>query len=896
MFSEFWSELRYRARAIFRRNAVEQELDDELRFHLERETEKYVRAGMSRGEARRRARIAFGGVDRVKDDTRDAHGVALLDVIARDVRYTLRGLRLAPGFALAVVVTLALGIGATSGIFSVIDRLMFRPPALLRDPSSVHRVYLAYDFRGTRTTERSTEYRRYLDLVQWSSSVSQAAAFSVAKLAVGTGQDVSEETIGRASASLFDFFNARPAIGRFYTAREDVTPAGTLVAVLAYRAWQQRYAGRTDVLGSKIAIASGTFTIIGVAPEGFAGMDNDASPLAWIPLTAYAALQHPDFYTTYNWGWLSMVVRRKPGISVTAAAADLTNAYRRSWQAERTLQSSVPTLAVGRPEIILGPTQVWRGPMAGPSGRVMLWIGGVSLIALLVACANVANLMLARAFRRRREIAIRLAMGVSRGRLIFQLLTETIVLAMFGGASGVALGGMVARGLGELFDSSGPAGDTIVEMRTLLFCGLTTLFVALVTGLAPVFVSRRTDLSTVLRSGARDGSYQRSRARTALVVLQGTLSAALLIGAGLFVRSLANVRSIPLGYDVDPILLVQRNMRGLKLSEPEQHELMRRLEERAAAVPGVVSATQIVSTPFYDREGTALFVPGIDSIGKLGRFQLQIASPSYFRTIGTRIVAGRGITTADRLDSPRVIVVSAETARRLWPGKNALGQCVHVNSANAPCSTVVGIAENIKERELSHENEANYYLAADQVERSTYSLYVRVRGHGATQADRVRKALQSEMPGVSYVNVLPFADIIGGVQQSWRVGAMMFTALGALALVLAAIGLYSVIAYTVAQRSQELGLRIALGATVSGLVRLVIGEGIRLGVGGTMLGAAIALGAGRWIAPLLFDESPRDPAVFLSVIGVLALVAIVASLVPAIRAARVDPNVALRAE
>jgi predicted permease len=896
MLSELWSDLRYRLRALFRRDAVERELDDELRFHVEHEAEKYMRAGLSRDESIRRARLAFGGVDRIKDDARDARGVALLDVVSRDLRYTFRGLRLAPGFTIAVVVTLALGIGATAGIFSVVDRLMFRPPAMLRDPSSVSRVYVAFDYRGSRLTDASVEYRRYLDLSEWTSSFSQVGAFSIGRIAVGSGQDITEEAIGRATASLFDFFDARPIVGRFFSRREDALPVGEPVAILGYSAWQRRYGGRRDVLGTKLDLESEAFTIIGVAPEGFGGMDNDASPLAWIPVTAYAALKRPTFYTGYNWGWLNMVVRRKPGISTTVALADITNAYRRSWQAERALDPGLDRIEVARPEIILGPPQFWRGPKAGPSGRVALWIGGVSLIALFVACANVANLMLARAFRRRREIAIRLTMGVTRSRLVFQLLIESLVLATVGGVAGLALGHAVARGLSELFAFGITASERLIEARTLAFCAATTLFVSLVTGVAPILVSRRTDLAAVLRSGIREGSYQRSRTRTALVVLQGTLSTALLIGAGLFVRSLVNVRSMPLGYDVDPILLVQRNMRGMKLSTTEQQALMRRLEDRAAAIPIAMSATRIVSTPFYDFESTQLFVPGIDSAAKLGRFQLQIASPSYFRTTGTRILAGRGISTVDRMDSPRVIVVSAEMARRLWPGKSAIGQCVRVNSDTVPCSTVVGVAENIKERQLSHASEANYYLAADQVPRPTFSLYVRVRGRATLHADEVRRSLQDVMPGASYVTVTPLANLVGDAQKSWKIGATMFAALGGLALVLAAIGLYSVIAYTVAQRSHELGLRIALGARMSDLMRLVIGEGVRLGIGGTLLGAVIPFASGHWIAPLLFDESPHDPIVFVAVIGVLTSVALLASIFPAVRAARVDPNVALRAE
>jgi hypothetical protein len=358
--------------------------------------------------------------------------------------------------------------------------------------------------------------------------------------------------------------------------------------------------------------------------------------------------------------------------------------------------------------------------------------------------------MLARAFRRRREIAIRLTMGVSRSRLVFQLFTESVVLAALGGGAGLLVGHAIALGLNDLFSFGFTANEPLLEMRTLAFCAATTLFVALVTGVAPILVSRRPDLAAMLRSGVREGSYQRSRARTALVVLQGTLSTALLIGAGLFVRSLVNVRSIPLGYDVDPILFVQRNMRGMKLSPVEQQALMRRLEERAAALPIATSATRVISAPFYDHESTQLVVPGIDSVAKLGRFQLQIASPSYFTTMGTRILLGRGISADDRMNSPRVIVVSAEMARRLWPGKSAIGQCVHVGTDTVPCSTVVGVAENIKERQISHASEANYYLAADQVERPTFNLFVRVRGRATSHADEVRRALQDFMPGASY--------------------------------------------------------------------------------------------------------------------------------------------------
>ncbi|HTE44030.1 MAG TPA: FtsX-like permease family protein, partial [Gemmatimonadaceae bacterium] len=486
---------------------------------------------------------------------------------------------------------------------------------------------------------------------------------------------------------------------------------------------------------------------------------------------------------------------------------------------------------------------------------------------------------------------------ISRGRLLAQLVTEGLVLALLGGVAGLFVGWWGGALLERLFDPAHAATPSVADPRTILFCVGATLLVGLLTGLAPALHAGRGDLVTTLRAGARDGGYQRSRVRTLLVILQGALSVVLLVGAGLFVRSLANVHAIRLGYDVDPILVVQRNMRGIKLTLAEARGLQHRLVDAASSTPGVMAATEMESTPFYNYESLYLSVPGVDSARRLGPFQLQYASPSFFRTVGTRILAGRGIGVEDRAAAPRVMVVSAEMARRLWPGRSALGQCVHLGADSMPCSTVVGVAEDIKNRELSNKVETNYYLAADQAgDRELVGLYIRVRGDARDQADVVRRRMQAVMPGASYVTAFPFADIIGAKQRSWTFGATMFAALGALALVLAAIGLYSVIAYSVAQRTHELGIRIALGAKVSDLLGIVLREGLRLALMGLAIGGVLALFATRGIASLLFGESPRDPVVYGIVGGVLLAVALVACLVPAVRAARVDPNVALRSD
>ncbi len=550
---------------------------------------------------------------------------------------------------------------------------------------------------------------------------------------------------------------------------------------------------------------------------------------------------------------------------------------------------------MAQPHVTLDPTQLLRGPEAGPEARIGFWIGGVAIIVLLVACANVANLLLARAFRRRREIAVRLALGVTRRRLIGHLLTESVLLSAISGAAGLFVAWVGGAALARTFTPDLPPA-TLADPRILVFCALVTLAVGVVTGLIPAVPAGRGDLISALKSGAREGSYQRSRSRSLLVVFQGALSVVLLVGAGLFLKSFANVRTLRLGYDVEPVLLVQRSMRGMDVPDSQQALLNRRLLSAAAQIPGVVSATEAMSVPFYSFESQGLFVEGIDSVSKLGRFNLQFASAGFFQTTGTRILAGRPISAEDRRGAPLVAVVSQSMARRLWPGTNAIGQCFRVGSDTMPCTTVVGIAEDVKLHTLTETGGAQYYLAAEQQDRAADGLFVRVSGRAADQSERIRRQLQQEMPGTSYVTTLPLAEILGNERRPWQTGATMFLVLGALALVVAAIGLYSVIAYNVAQRTHELGIRIALGARLRDLVRLVLGDGLRLALAGIVIGCGLALVAGRWVGTLLFEVSPRDPAVFGAVALVLVVAALAASALPGWRAARVDPNSVLRLE
>ncbi|HEY8175854.1 MAG TPA: ADOP family duplicated permease [Gemmatimonadaceae bacterium] len=825
-----------------------------------------------------------------------------LESLKQDLAYAVRGLRTKPGFAIAVIATLGLGIGANAAMFGIVDRLLFRPPPLMKDPETAHRVYNYETFRGKERAGSVGRYARFVDYDTMTHSFSAMAGYSRPDLAVGVGDAAREMGIATVSANFFSFFDAPPALGRYFTKGEDMPPAGEPVAVLSYPMWQTQYGERRDVLGTKLQIGPIVYTVIGVTPAGFVGLWPDRPPAAFIPITSFAAgtgfkgRDGTSWWKTYSWGWMQVIVRRKPGVTIATANADLTSAFLKSFAMQRIEQPGSTPAELARPHSIVASILSERGPNASSTGKVATWIGGVSVIVLLIACANVANLLLSRALRRRREIALRLALGVGRARLLSQLLTETMVLALLGGVAGLLLahwGGAVLRA--SLLDRS-EAASGLRDPRTVLFAAGAAVAVGLLTGLAPILQAARADLTADLKAGTREGTYTRSKARVGLLVLQGALSVILLVGAGLFVRSLNNVQATRLGYDVDPVLLVNLNMRGLQLDSARMVELRHRLVRTAKSLPGVANASLQDAIPFWSMSSRSLFVEGIDTVSRLGQFDFNKVSPEYFSTIGTRIIRGRGINDGDSQNAPLAAVVSEAMGKVLWRGRDPIGQCMKIGADTMPCSYVVGIAENIKEQSLGADSGYYYYVASAQVNPQRGGLFVRARGNGADMKETVRRQLQREMPGASYVVVTPFSEVLGSQKRSWRLGATMFVAFGVLAIVLAGIGLYSVIAYNVAQRTHELGVRVALGAQARDVIELVVVDGLRLALVGVAIGTAFALWAGKWVKPLLFDVSPRDPLVFVFVATVLIAVATAASWFPALRASRVDPNVALRAE
>ena len=825
-----------------------------------------------------------------------------LDALKQDIRYALRGLRSKPGFAAAIVVTLGLGIGANAAMFGIVDRLLFRPPPLLKDPETAHRVYLFRTNRGTERPGGVSQYARYRDIATMTTSFSHEAGHTARQLAIGVGDEAREMQVGVVSAGFFSFFDAPTVKGRYFTAAEDQPSSAAEVAVLSYAMWQARYGGVESILDSTIQVGPMKLSVIGVAPPGFVGLWPDRPPVAFIPITTYAVSQkfaprNSTWWETYSWGWMDMIVRRKPGVSITAANTDISNAFSKSYDKQVIEQTRSTPKDLVKPRGIAGSILPSRGPNASAVSKVATWVAGMSVVVLLIACANVANLLLARALRRRREIAMRLALGVTRGRLLSQLLTESVLLALLGGVVGIMIahwGGAALRA-GLLPQSEAAAG--LRDFRTVLYAAAAALAVGLLTGLAPIIQARRADLTNDLKAGTREGTFGRSKTRVGLLIVQGALSVILLVGAGLFVRSLGNVRDIRLGYDVDPVLIAELNMRGVQLDSLPKIELRRRLVEVAQSIPVVQNASLQTGIPFWSSWSNSLFVEGIDTVFRYGNFMINAVSPSFFETFGTRLLRGRGIEASDMDGGPKVAVVSQKMGQVLWPGRDPIGQCMRMGADTTPCITVVGIAEDIKAGSLKPDSNFYYYLPATQFSPQSGGLFIRVRSGTAKQhLETVRRRLQQEMPGASYVKLTPFAEVMGQQTQSWRLGATMFVAFGALALVLAAVGLYSVVAYNVTQRQHELGVRVALGASGPDVVKMVILDGLKVVGAGVAGGLIVAFWASKFVEPLLFRVSPKDPSVFALVATTLLGVAIAASWMPARRASRVDPNVVLRSD
>jgi predicted permease len=895
----------WRRYLTFWRSPVVQDVDDELRFHTNMRVKEYMARGLSEEEARRAVGERLGDVATAKDECvalthtreRNARNAAFFDALRSDLRYALRGLRAKPGFTAAVVITLALGFGANAAVFSVVDRLLFRTAPFLRDAGRTHRIFVSYpspNGDGTFTRD-AIPYVRYKEISD-GSAFARTAAYAVGHSVVGVPEEGRDMQVAGVSASFFTFFDAPPRLGRYFGLAEDGLPAGEPVVVLSYATWQTEYGGREDVLGSKLQIGRTAYTIIGIAPRSFSGLWPDEPPVAYIPFSAHAASLNysrrgETWWTSPNLDLVGLLMTRRRDVSLAMATTALTNQMRARWT-----DVNEPNTAARQPTAILGSTIVERGPRMSVFAQVAALVGAMSLVVLLIAGANVANLLLARALRRSREIAVRLALGISRRRLVAQMMTETILLALLGGIAGLVVARWGGPALRHRFLQPSVDTSVVTDIRTLMFVGTAVVLAGVLTGLAPALQAGRLDVTRFLRLGAREGVLQRSPLRASLLVIQGALSVLLLIAAGLFVRSLDEARRLHMGYDVDRLLIVGLNMRGVRLDSARLEGLWQRLTA-ASRVPGVERVAVARDIPLLEI-GLAHIKrpPSMDSLQfvRLPMIVHNIVMPGFFETVGTRILRGRALDSTDVKGSASATVVSSRFAQTFWPGQEAIGQCVMAE--RDACMYVVGVAEDVRYLWMNDDPGLQVYTSAAQNPIRVRKLFVRTGDAAKTHAQALRAALQREMPQAAYVTVTPYSDIVGNAVKSWQLGATVFVAFGALAMLLATVGLYSAIAYNVTQRTHEMGVRRALGAQASDVIGLVVKQGVVIGGIGVVIGGAIAWGSANRLEPLLFRVSPRDPFVFVAVLATMLVVVVAASFVPARRAASVDPNVALRAE
>ena len=816
-----------------------------------------------------------------------------MESLLQDLRYATRSLTRSPGLTIAAVLTLGLGIGANSAMFGVVDRLFFRPPAHVVDPNRVVRVNVTKTQPPFGTfTASVADFPRYAALKDNAHRLSAVAAYAGTPFSLGRGVEARHVSAEAVSASFFSLLGVHAERGRFFTADED-RKGGAHVAVLSHEFWHTQYADDPGVLGKTLRLNAAIYTVIGVAPEGFTGIELD-QPDLWVPMSvAGPETRWPVVLECDGCWWLHTIARLAPGATVSQAASEATALYRAHVAQFPSESDSTATVSLSSVHQALGPN-------VDNAAKLSVWLIGVCGAVLAIVCANVANLLLARALQRRREIAVRVALGASRGRLVRQLYAESALLATLG--FGAAL--LVTLWAGPLLRAAllpDAATGNPLELRVFVFGAAVTLVTALLAGLAPAVHAGVPNLSGALKSGSREGGVVRSRTRSGLLVGQVALTFILLTGAGLFVTSLHRVLGLRLGFDPDHLIVASVNLDALGYKRTEVNATYARLRERVQRLPGVSGASLSIGTPFQTSYGMSVTVAGRDSIPqvKTGGPYVSAVTPDYFRTMGSALRRGRAFTEGDVAGSERVVVVNESMARLIWPGDDAVGKMMKLGNDPVPV-TVVGVVEDARRESVTDEVVIQLFVPLAQSDSllsdGVSSLIVRTAGPAAALAGTVRQEIQASSPDLPYPGIDPMPALFADQLRPWRLGSSLFTLFGALGVLLAAIGLYGVLSYGVSQRTQELGIRIALGAGRRRVLGLVLRQGLHLTLGAVALGAVGALVAGRAIASLLYGVSPHNPLILISVATVLTLVTLLASYLPARRATRVDPMVALRYE
>jgi putative ABC transport system permease protein len=889
-----------RARSIFRPDDAEARRDEEFRFHLETETEHLIREGVPPVEARRRALVAFGAIEGHREAMRDERGARWFDDLGADARYALNAMSRQPGFIIAATLTLALGIGVNGIVFGYVNSILFRPV-----PAQMPEDLAALFTRDTKTGNTGgLGYDDFIDFRDRSGAFAGLAAMAggpvnllVPQDGNATGDMVWAEIV---TEDYFSVLGTRPAVGRFFTAA-DAPQGGNPFVVLSYHAWQRRFHGDPNVVGAHVRINGREFVVTGVAPPGFRGMRLLGFwPEVWVPIGMQAAVQPsaPSLLHGRGGGTLLIVGRLRPGVDLDRTQAVATEFAR---QLEAAFPRSNESVGVS----VLSATVGFENPSIIKPGILVLSsaLGVVgSVIVLLIICANLAVLQLARTTSRAREIAIRLSLGCSRGRLTRQLLVESLMIA----APGVVLGAAMMQLAPFLEPYLTPKMAfrvglaPTVDTRVMVFTAAIALAAALLFGFIPAVRAGRFGFKPSASAlGAGRSEVQRpSRTRNVLVASQLALAVMPLIAASLFVRSLSVAQTVNLGFEPRDRVVVSMNVglqgydqaRGLRFYE----EVLRRTRQH----PAVVSASFAYPAPFdtHDR-GVRLYVEGLaNSRDGTMIAQATFVADDFIPAMGMRLQAGRDFTPNDNAAAPLVIVVSESLASRLWPGRNPVGQRARYGSVSGPEVTVVGVVADAKFAAVGEVTARRAYLPVRQRYRDWETLVVHTRDTPAATLSTLREVIAGIDPSLPPFGAMTMEQAIANGFAASHTAVAISSFLGLLALLIASVGLYAVVARSVAERTREMGVRIALGLTPRGVLAHLMRDGARLGFIGLVFGLAGGLVLARAMAGVLPGVSPADPLTFTVIPAALIVVVIVATFVPARRAARLDPVAALRTE
>lgn len=832
--------------------------------------------------------------------------------LSSDVRHAARTFRREPTFVAGVVLTFALVIGTNAAMFGLVRRLMLAPPPGIQDAERVVRVGMTLTTDdGSVFTMTSTSYPTFRDLATLGSAFDGVAAVQTDSVTTGRGADLAEVAAVKASGDYFALLGVKPAAGRLFGPDDDVLPNGNDVVVLSHAYWQRRFAGDARAVGQQLIVDDQLLTIIGVAPRGFNGTELAAADV-FVPLTTAMRKRGAGWWSDPRIRMVSIIAHLRTGVAANAAEAMALRKARES------LEGSPSDRVTRIPLESIVPGGAAR---ATPQSRIALWLTGVSIVVLLIATANVGTLLLLRAAKRRREAAIRLTLGARRLHLATQSLAESLLLAL----AGCGIGLVLARWIGDivrvtLLPNVAPT-DRIVDPKVLLASVIVACGAGVIAGLGPIAQFGRRDLSLELRAGGGHGSSNRVTYQHVLLAVQVALSMVLLVGAGLFVRSLERVQSQDLGFSTARLLHVTLDFRG-PTPGLEHDRIHEEAAQRIASIPGVTGVSLVQGMPFSSHNIPPIHVPGYTMPSPAAQ-QLPImyaATPAYLDMMGVTLREGRLFTRSDTTGTPLVVLVNETMARTMWPGRSAIGGCVQAGHAGdpmlgdpmsaaafLPCRTVVGVVGDSRARSLRTEgNEARlmqYYVPFGQTPAAPFpnapnvhAILVRTAGEPERWVTPIQRIIQSTSTRPVYARVSPYQTLIDPQLRSWRLGATLFTAFGILALAIASMGLFAVVSYLVTQRTQEIGVRLALGGSSRGVAGLVVRDAVKMAAVGGAVGIAVALVAAPLVQSMLFETSARQPGILAGSALVLLAVAIGAAAVPAWKASRVSPMTVLRGD